>query len=111
LAQVARALRRIHEEYAKPLDVETLARTAGMSVSAFHQHFKIVVASTPIQYLKSIRLHKARRLLVQDGLTAGAAAEAVGYVSPSQFSRDFKRFFGASPSEEAARLRDHRWAD
>jgi len=103
--QIARVLRRIHTEYDTALDVETLARTAGMSVSVFHQHFKTITATTPLQYVKSIRLHKARLLMAQEGLTAGAAAGQVGYASPSQFGREFKRFFGASPLEEAARIR------
>uniref|UniRef100_I2Q3E2 DNA-binding domain-containing protein, AraC-type n=1 Tax=Desulfovibrio sp. U5L TaxID=596152 RepID=I2Q3E2_9BACT len=103
--QIAKALRRIHAEYDQPLVVDALARTAGMSASVFYQHFKTITATTPLQYLKSIRLHKARLLMAQDGLTAGAAAGLVGYASPSQFGREFKRFFGASPVEEAARMR------
>ncbi|MDR3640485.1 MAG: AraC family transcriptional regulator [Humidesulfovibrio sp.] len=103
--QIARAIKRIHAEYQQPLDVETLARTANMSVSVFHQHFKTVTAASPIQYLKSFRLHKARVLMTQDGFNAKAAAGEVGYASTSQFSREFRRFFGASPGEEAARLR------
>lgn len=103
--QIARALRRIHAEYDQPLVVDALARTAGMSASVFYHHFKTITATTPLQYLKSIRLHKARLLMAQDGLTAGAAAGLVGYSSPSQFGREFKRFFGASPVEEAGRMR------
>jgi len=109
--QIAKALRRIHAEYDQPLVVETLARTAGMSASVFYQHFKTVTATTPLQYLKSIRLHKARLLMAQDGLTAGAAAGQVGYSSPSQFGREFKRFFGSSPVEEVARLRGFGFPD
>lgn len=104
--QIARALQVIHADYRNPLDVESLARTANMSVSAFHQHFKTVTDSSPIQYLKSIRLHKARMLMAKAGMNAKSAAGEVGYVSPSQFSREFKRFFGASPAEESARMRD-----
>lgn len=103
--QIAKALQRMHTEYETPLDVESLARTAGMSVSIFHQHFKTVTDTTPIQYLKSLRLHKARTLMAKTGLTAKAAAMAVGYASTSQFSREFKRFFGASPTQEAERVR------
>ncbi len=108
---IARALQRIHAEYATPLDVEGLAGTAGMSVSAFFQHFKTVTSSTPIQYIKSIRLHKARLLMAKAGHSAKAASAAVGYASTSQFSREFKRFFGASPSEEAERIRHLQLAD
>jgi AraC-like DNA-binding protein len=71
-----------------------------MSVSTFHHNFKAVTSASPVQYLKSIRLHKARMMLVQDGLNVGAVAERVGYVSASQFSRDFKRLFGNSPVQE-----------
>ncbi len=105
-SQIAQALRRIHTDYHTPLDVSTLAQTAGMSVSVFHQHFKTVTAISPLQYIKSIRLFKARLLMAQDGLTAKSAAGEVGYASPSQFSREFKRFFGSSPAQEVSRVRD-----
>ncbi len=104
--QIARVLRRIHVEYANSLDVETLASEASMSVSTFHHNFKAVTATSPLQYLKSIRLHKARLLMVQDGLNASTAAEQVGYESASQFSREFKRLFGASPADECAKMRE-----
>ncbi len=76
-----------------------------MSVSALHAHFKAVTATSPMQYLKTTRLHKARMLMVQDALGASLAAERVGYDSPSQFSREFKRLFGAPPADEAQRVR------
>lgn len=104
--QIAKALRRMHASYAESLDVEQLARESGMSVSTFHHNFKAVTSSSPLQYLKTIRLHQARLLMVHDGLPAGNAAGRVGYESPSQFSREFKRLFGSSPAEEAARLRN-----
>ena len=75
-----------------------------MSVSAFHHQFKALTGSSPVQYLKSIRLHKARALIDQ-GAGAAVAATAVGYESASQFSREFKRFFGTSPTGEAKRMR------
>jgi len=103
--QVNRALQRIHVEYARSLSVEELAETAGMSPSAFHQNFKTVTSTSPLQYLKTIRLHKARILMAHEGLRAGVAAERVGYESPSQFSREFKRLFGMSPVDETARVR------
>jgi AraC-like DNA-binding protein len=68
-----------------------------MSVSAFHYHFKLVTASSPVQYLKRIRRDLARRLMAHDGYNASSAARAVGYESPSQFSREFKRLFGVTP--------------
>lgn len=103
--QIARVLRRVHQEYHRELDVETLAREANMSVSTFHHNFKAVTATSPLQYLKSIRLHKARLLMVQDGLNASIVAERVGYLSASQFSRDYKRFFGSSPVRETREMR------
>lgn len=103
--QIARILKRIHLEYSNSLDVETLARDANMSVSTFHHNFKAVTSTSPLQYLKSIRLHRARMLMVQDGLNASAAAGQVGYESASQFSREFKRFFGNTPADETARMR------
>jgi len=103
--QVNRTVQRIHAEYANRLTVEELAGAAGMSASAFHQNFRAVTSTSPLQYLKTIRLHKARMLMVHEGLRAGIAAERVGYESSSQFSREFKRLFGASPVEETARVR------
>ena len=103
--KVTRALRRIHAAYPQDLDVDQLAREAGMSVPAFHVHFKAVTQTSPMQYLKSTRLHQARLLMVRNGLTAAAASAAVGYDSPSQFSREFKRVFGRSPVEEVKRMK------
>lgn len=103
--QISRVLNRIHADYARAFDMETLAREAGMSVSTFHAHFKNVTASSPLQYLKTIRLHKARMLMVHDGLSAAGAALQVGYESASQFSREFKRHFGGAPAAVAAELR------
>jgi AraC-like DNA-binding protein len=103
--QITKALRRMHTDYSGELDVDTLARESGMSVSTFHHNFKAVTSTSPLQYLKTIRLHKARLLMVHEGLGAGIAAGRVGYESPSQFSREFKRLFGNSPADEAARIR------
>ena len=104
-SRIARALKHVHAEYARPLSIEELARKAGMSVAAFHHYFKLVTASSPLQYLKRIRLDQARRLMAHDGYNAGTAAKAVGYESPSQFSRAFKRLFGVTPVEEAEHTR------
>lgn len=102
--RIAKALRRIHAQYDLDLDVATLASEANMSVPAFHHHFKAVTHTSPIQYLKSIRLHQARLLMIRSRHTAASAAIKVGYESASQFSREFKRLFGSSPGEEARRL-------
>jgi AraC-like DNA-binding protein len=104
-ARIARVLRLLHADYANPLSVEELARKAGMSMTAFHLYFKLVTASSPLQYLKRIRLDHARRLMAHDGHNASTAARAVGYESPSQFSREFKRLFGVTPVEEVEQTR------
>jgi AraC-like DNA-binding protein len=83
-----------------------MAVETGMSVSAFHHNFKAVTGSSPLQYLKSVRLHKARMLILHDGLGAALAADRVGYESASQFSREFKRFFGNRPMQEVKRIRE-----
>jgi len=103
--ELRRSLNRMHSEYAKRLEVAELANEAGMSVSALHHHFKAVTATSPLQYLKTIRLHKARMLMAQESLGASVAADRVGYESASQFSREFKRMFGFSPVDETQRLR------
>ena len=102
--RIAKALRRIHAQYERNLDIATLARDANMGAAAFHAHFKAVTDTSPIQYIKSIRLHQARLLMIRSQLTAAAAAAQVGYESPSQFSREFRRLFGNSPVEETRRL-------
>ncbi|MBS4432719.1 AraC family transcriptional regulator [Pectobacterium punjabense] len=104
-SQITKALRRIENHYADSLNVEQLAAEVNMSVSAFHHNFKAVTNTSPLQYLKSYRLHKARGMMLNDGLRAGVAAARVGYESASQFSREFKRYFGATPGDEVARLK------
>jgi AraC-like DNA-binding protein len=103
--QVHRVMHRMHSQYAKPFDVAKAANDAGMSISALHHHFKAMTSTSPLQYLKSVRLHKARMLMVQESVGAAIAAERVGYESASQFSREFKRLFGMSPVHETERLR------
>lgn len=104
--RIGQALRHIHAAYEQPLDVARLAEKAGMSVPSFHSHFKAITRLSPMQYVKSIRLHQARLLMVREDLTAEAASHAVGYASPSQFSREFKRLFGLTPAAESKRMRD-----
>jgi AraC-like DNA-binding protein len=103
--RIGRALRRIREGYAGTVDVAALAKEAGMSVAAFHAHFKVVTQTTPIQFLKATRLRQARLLMVRDGVGAASASRLVGYESTSQFSREFKRLFGRTPAQEATRVR------
>ncbi|WP_413676756.1 AraC family transcriptional regulator [Pantoea dispersa] len=99
--RIARALQRIHADWQQPLDVPHLASEAGMSVPRFHLHFKSVTQTSPIQYLKSLRLHQARLMMIRDNLTAAGAAARVGYESDSHFNREFKRMFGRTPADEA----------
>ena len=106
LAQIHAVLHRMHTRYTEPLNVTRIAEEIGMSVSALHHNFKAVTASSPVQYLKSVRLHKARMLIIHDGLGAAMAADRVGYESASQFSREFKRFFGNGPMEESKRVQE-----
>lgn len=103
--RIGRSLRMIHADYAQSLDVTQLAGEAGMSVPSFHAHFKAITQVSPMQYLKSTRLHQARLLMVRHDLTAEAASHAVGYASASQFSREFKRLFGQTPAQETKRMR------
>lgn len=102
---ISRVIKRIENKYTESLNVEQLAAEANMSVSAFHHNFKSVTSTSPLQYLKTYRLHKARMMILHDGMKASAAAMRVGYESASQFSREFKRYFGVTPGEDAARIR------
>jgi len=105
LSRVRHVVGRIRERYSESLRVDELARLARMSPSAFHRAFHAVTAMSPIQYQKTIRLQEARlRLLAAPGDIAGIAY-AVGYESPSQFSREYRRQFGSPPSHDIARLR------
>ena len=105
LAQVNRAIAWIRQNFDRPFSIEALARTAGMSASSLHHHFKTVTAMSPLQYQKQIRLQEARRLMLSEARDAQAAGFEVGYESPSQFSREYARLFGAPPARDAARLR------
>ncbi len=98
--KVSRAIRKIHNSYQQRLDVEQLAEEARMSVPSFHLHFRSVTDTSPMQYLKSTRLHQARLLMLRQAMSASTAAFNVGYASASQFSREFKRFFGRTPQAE-----------
>jgi AraC-like DNA-binding protein len=104
LSQISRATSWIKTHYNERMSIEGLAELAGMSVTSFHRHFKAVTLMTPLQYRTQIRLQEARRMLLSERLTAGTAGQAVGYDSQSQFSRDYKRMFGAPPATDTARL-------
>jgi AraC-like DNA-binding protein len=98
----------MHSHYPNNFDMAELAKESGMSISAFHSHFKAITHSTPLQYLKEIRLHKARLMMLNDNMTASQAASIVGYSSNSQFSREFKRLFGDAPTVNSAKIKK-RW--
>lgn len=104
--RISKAIRWLKDHYAKPLKIESLAKHAGMSPSAFHLHFKGVTALSPLQYHKRLRLQEARRLMLGMGLDAAEAAFHVGYESPSQFSREYRRLFGAPPLRDITNLRE-----
>ena len=101
-SKISKALRTIHDNYKESLDMETLARICDMSVSSFHNHFKKITLHTPLQYIKKIRLTKAKDLLVRYDYKVVDVANELGYDNPSHFSRDFKSYFGFSPKEAKA---------
>ena len=105
LRHITRAAMWIRENYARPFRVEEVARLSGMSVSAFHRNFQAVTAMSPIQFQKHIRLQAARLLLANYPSDITGVGHRVGYDSPSQFSREYRRLFGAPPSLDAARMR------
>ena len=86
--------------------MEEVAQLSGMSVSAFYRNFQAVTAMSPIQFQKQIRLQQARLLLATHPNDVAGVSHRVGYDSPSQFSREYRRQFGAPPSQDATRLRD-----
>ena len=110
LAHVARAVRWIRDHYAESFRVEDAARVSGMSVSAFYRNFQAVTAMSPIQFQKQIRLQQARLLLATHTHDVTGVGHRVGYDSPSQFSREYRRQFGAPPSRDALRLRETAFA-
>ncbi|MFL5618374.1 MAG: AraC family transcriptional regulator N-terminal domain-containing protein [Gemmatimonadaceae bacterium] len=103
--RIAGAIAWIKAHFAEPLQIEALAKQVNMSPSALHRHFPAVTGVSPIQYQKRLRLEEARRLLLSDATSAEAVAYQVGYVSASQFSREYARLFGQPPRRDAERLR------
>ena len=103
-ARIARTLSTMHSSYANQITVEGLAEDVNMSVSSFHRAFRQVTFESPLQYLKKVRLAKAKELITSSGSKANEAALKVGYTSPSQFSREFKRHFNKTPSEVLTQL-------
>jgi len=103
--RVARAIDLLRKRFTESLRIEDLAAAAHMSESSLHHRFKAVTAMSPMQFQKHLRLHEARRLMLTEGLEAAAAAHRVGYESPSQFSREYRRLFGAPPRREIETVR------
>ncbi|MCE0761112.1 AraC family transcriptional regulator [Marinobacter sp. G11] len=101
LARMERVLKYMHEHYHESLEVDRLAALAGMSSSSFHRNFRQSTGSPPLQYLKKLRLTRARELLQDKDIKVKQAAASVGYESPTQFSREFKRYFGLSPQDSS----------
>jgi len=106
LPGVSKAVTWLCDHFDEPLKVEALAGLAAMSPSSFHHHFKQATALSPLQYQKLLRLQEARRLMLSEMADAGAAAQRVGYLSPSQFSREYGRLFGQPPTRDIERLRE-----
>lgn len=104
--QISRAVDWLKANYTSPLSVEALAEEVSMSTSTFHNHFRAITATSPLQYQKRLRLNEARRLMVAEGLDARSVAFKVGYESPSQFSREYSRLFGAPPMRDVQKLND-----
>jgi len=103
--QVSRAIDWLRRHYDAPLRIDELAARVNMSASSLHHHFRAITAMSPLQYQKQLRLHEARRLLLAGQSDAATVAHRVGYESPSQFSREYSRHFGAPPLRDVARLR------
>jgi AraC-like DNA-binding protein len=103
--RIGKAIRWLKSHFADPLQIDTLASDVNMSASSLHHHFKAVTAMSPLQYQKQLRLQEARRLLLAEGIDAATAGHRVGYESPSQFSREYSRLFGAPPVRDLQRLR------
>ncbi len=104
--RIAKAISWLREHYSQPMKVEELADLVNMSPSSFHEHFKSVTSMSPLQYQKVLRLQEARRLMLSAMMDASAACQQVGYLSASQFSREYSRFFGSAPSRDITRLRN-----
>lgn len=107
-AQIARAIAWLRLNFRRACAIGDIAEAAGMSRSTLHEHFKSVTDMSPLAFRTRLRMQEARRLMVADGLDAASAGYAVGYDSPSQFSRDYARLFGAPPARDAQRLRKQR---
>jgi AraC-like DNA-binding protein len=107
IQRVGEAVGWIRAHFAQPVTVEEMAASVHMSASSFHERFKAVTSFSPLQYQKVLRLHEARRLMLFHGTDANEACHRVGYLSASQFSREYSRFFGCAPTRDIARVREN----
>lgn len=105
LRRISAAIQHIRERFREPFDISELLDISCMSSAAFFQHFKAVTHMTPLQYQKQLRLQEARSLMFSQDLEVSRAGYEVGYDSPSQFSREYSRMFGLSPSKDMERYR------
>ncbi|MBX5172649.1 AraC family transcriptional regulator [Rhizobium sp. NZLR1b] len=105
--KIIRSLAWLRENFGREIAVSDLAREVGMSIPSYHVHFKDLTGSSPMQYVKAIRLHEARLMIARQTSTIAEVAASVGYASPAQFSRDFKRHFGRTASEETKWVQRH----
>jgi AraC-like DNA-binding protein len=103
--RIAKAISWLRDNFSQPIKIEDLAEMVHMSVSSFHEHFKSVTSMSPLHYQKVLRLQAARRLMLSAMMDASAASQRVGYLSASQFSREYSRFFGSAPTRDIAKLR------
>jgi AraC-like DNA-binding protein len=103
--QIAKSVAWLKQNFAQTLRIDDVAQRAHMSPSTFRQHFRALTGVSPLQYQKQLRLQEARQLMLNENLDAGSAAGRVGYESPSQFSREYSRLFGAPPQRDVTRLR------
>ncbi len=98
ISQISKVISFLEANYSNDINIDDLAKSANMSPSSFYRVFKEVTSDSPNQYLKKLRLNKARDLIIQKNVKAYIAALEVGYQSPSHFNREFKRFFGSTPA-------------
>lgn len=104
--RIVKVVSRLRTDFDKPLRIEAIAREIGMSPSGLHHHFKAVTAMSPLQFQKQLRLHEARRLMLDESLDAASAGYRVGYDDASHFNREYKKFFGEPPMRDVEKLRD-----
>lgn len=104
--RIAEAIEWLRRNFDQPVRIEEIARELDMSISGFHHHFRAITAMSPLQFQKQLRLQEARRLMLGEGFDAASAGHSVGYGNASQFTREYKRLFGAPPLRDVEQLRE-----